>query len=119
DATGMHQLYENAPAVGVHGVGDFAPAARLLLIEAAGNARITEPVRRRRRTLGNDQAGTGPQAVILRHHVVRNVAERATTGHRRHDNAVLQRDRTELELTKKFLVFHYESPISPETAHGP
>ena len=91
DASGVHELNEDLGAAGVHCCGHLLPALDLGRREDAGNARIAEPVRRRRRSFGDDQAGAGALRVILHHQRVRHIVGRATARQRRHHQVILQR----------------------------
>lgn len=90
DASGMHELSKDFPALRMHRVGDGLPALHLCVGEQAGDARIPQAVGRRARALGDDQAGRSALGVVFGHQGVGEVANGAVARHRRHHDAVLQ-----------------------------
>ncbi|OGS96175.1 MAG: hypothetical protein A3H31_06860 [Gallionellales bacterium RIFCSPLOWO2_02_FULL_57_47] len=95
DAAAMHQLHEHFRALRVNRTGNALPSGNLFRRKYPGDARIAQPVGGRRGAFGDDEAGGCPLRVILHHQVVRDVAGGAIACHRRHDHAVLQRERAQ------------------------
>ena len=92
DAPGVHELHEHLRALRVNRIGDALPPRNLRRGKYSGNARVAQPIGRRRRAFGDDQSGGRPLRVILRHQLVRDIAGGAVARHRRHDQAILQRE---------------------------
>ena len=96
NAPRMHQLHDDLPALGMHGVGGQPPTADMLGSVESRDAAIAEPVGRGRGPLGDDQAGRGALRVVLRHQGVRGIVIDGTTArHRRHDDAVVELQRAD------------------------
>ena len=64
DAADMPELQEDPPALGVHGVGDLAPAVDLRLGVDAGRVLIALALLRDLGGLGDEQAGRRALAVV-------------------------------------------------------
>ena len=111
DAAGVHQLHDQSRADRVHGIGDITPAVGLRLVEQAGDARVAKALGRRRGAFGDDQSGAAALEVVVAHDRVGNISDRARAGHRRHRDAIFQRQRAccgRLEQGRGF--GHEESP---------
>ncbi|MNG06019.1 hypothetical protein D3C84_892380 [compost metagenome] len=87
----MPDLQKNRTAVAMDPVGYQAPALSLLCCINTRSAGIAVAERRDIGSFGNDQASTDSLRIIVRHQCVGDVpGGRARSGHRGHDNAVLQ-----------------------------
>ncbi len=75
----------------MHGGGDLAPALGLLGRPHARHAEIAHALGADRRALGDDQAGAGALAVIVRHQVVGNLGRACAQPRQgRHEDAIGQ-----------------------------
>jgi hypothetical protein len=72
--THMPELYEDSPAVGMHGIGDLAPAGNLLRGIQARGVLVTLGLGGHLRGLGDDQAGGGALSVVSRGQFARHKA---------------------------------------------
>ena len=85
----MPQLHRDAPALGMHGVGDPPPAGDLLGVVDAGRVEIALTLGADLRRLGDDQPGARALPVVLDGEVRRHLPGRgAVARQRRHDDAV-------------------------------
>ena len=113
DAADVPELQEDAAALGVHGGGDLLPSGDLCVGIDTRGVRVTMAAGRDRSGLGDDQARAGTLGVIFRHQVRRDIgALGATTGQRRHQNAVRQRQGADFEGSEK------GGHVSEETGEG-
>ena len=91
DPAGVHDLGEDAAALGVHGVGDVGPAVDLLVGDQAGLAREALAGMARVRALADDQAQGRALAVVLDDQRAGDAFDAgADAGQRRHDKSVGQ-----------------------------
>ena len=89
DPAGVHDLGENAAALGVHGGGDVGPARELLVGHEAGLAREAAAGVAGVGALTDDQAKRGALAVVFDHQRAGDsFFAGADTGKRRHDESV-------------------------------
>lgn len=89
DPADVPELGEDAPAGGVHRVGDLAPAGDLLGAVDARCPGVALALPADLGAFGNNQAGAGALAVVLGHQRGGDFATGgAGTGHRRHDDAI-------------------------------
>ena len=99
----MPELDEDASAALMHAVGHLAPAGDLFLRIDAGRVLIALALLRDLAGLGDQQARGGALAVIFDcQRIGHQARDRAVAGQGRHDKAVGQRERTELEGLEKF-----------------
>ena len=114
----MPQLHLDAPATGVHGVGDQAPAGGGGVVIQAAFAGEGTAVGRDHGGLGEDQAAARALRVVLGHQGIRDMAATgAGARQRRHDHAVGQFESTRLERAEK--VGHGWTPVSAKARkHG-
>ena len=102
NAPHMPKLHENAPARFVDGVCDELPAFDLLIRPDARRVLIADARRRNRCGFADDQTGGGALGVMLGHQRVRHAdLARAGTRQRRHDDAVGQFKRPDLQGIKE------------------
>ena len=102
DAADVPELQEDPTALGVHGSRDLLPTCDLFVGVDARGVRIAMAAGRDRGGLSDDQARAGALGVIFRHQVRRDIrALGATTGQRRHQDTVRQRQGTDLEGSEK------------------
>ena len=100
------QLQKDRASMTMNLISHQTPAIHLGFRVDSGCPRVTVTGLIHVGGLGNDQAGTGPLAIILRDQFVREVTiGRAVAlgcpraGHGRHDDAVLQRNRAAKQLS--------------------
>jgi hypothetical protein len=105
----VHELDEHLGAASMHRVSDFLPAGDLLGGKNAGDARVAQGTGRRCRAFADDQSGGRALRIILHHQIVGHVAGRATARQRAHDQAILQRKRSQRGLRQQ-----QRHEISPE-----
>jgi len=97
-AAAVPDLQHDAPAGGVHRVGDLLPAGDLGVGVDAGLVPEGGVARHRHRRLGDQQAGAGALGVVGGHQLTGHVAVLgAAAGQRRHQNAVGQDEVAGLE----------------------
>ena len=97
-AADMPELREDLSARAMHRVGDRRPARDLLGGMNARGADIADALRAHLAGLGDDQAGGGALGVIGGGQRVRDIAfDRAAARHRRHHQAVAQREIAQTE----------------------
>ncbi|MNN40350.1 hypothetical protein D3C81_1544210 [compost metagenome] len=97
----MPQLANDLAASRMHGIRDQLPASHLLVRPDARCQGIAARLRRNIRRLADDQAGAGPLGVVLGVHGVRHaIVAHAAARERRHDDAVGQRQRAQLDWRK-------------------
>ena len=99
------QLQKDRAAMTVNLIGHQTPALHLGFRVDSGCPRVTVAGLIHVGGLGNDQAGTGPLAVIGGDQLIREVTigrkvalGRSRAGHGRHDDAVLQRNSAAKQL---------------------
>lgn len=107
-APNVPELREDAPAVGMHSVGHLAPARDLLGGVDAGRPRVALAERRHIRAFTDDETGARTLRVVRGHQFVGDIAGLARTraGHWRHDDAVRQCQRAELQRLEQRVVLH-------------
>ncbi|MCY1409546.1 hypothetical protein D9M71_248980 [compost metagenome] len=89
NAAHVPQLQDDLAAVGVHRLGDIAPALHLLVGPDAGAVRIADAQGRDRGGFADDQPGGRALGVVLGHQRVGHTAfVRAAAGQGSHDDAV-------------------------------
>ena len=97
----MPQLHNDAPTLGMHGVGDPPPAGDLRGIVDAGRVDIALALGADLRRLGDDQSGTCALPVVLDREVRRHfTGRRAVAGQWRHDDAVGEADVADSDRVK-------------------
>jgi hypothetical protein len=109
NAPSVHELDEHLGAAGMNRVGNLLPAGDLLGGKNAGDARVAQGIGRRCRAFADDQSGGRALRIILHHQIVGHVAGRATARQRAHDQAILQRKRSQRGLRQQ-----QRHEISPE-----
>ena len=98
DTPAVHELHEHLRTFLMHGLGDEFPALDLLGGEYSGDTRITQAIRRGRCAFGDDESERSALGVVLRHQFVRDVSNRAAASQRRHDQVILQGQRSNYGL---------------------
>ncbi|MNL28938.1 hypothetical protein D3C87_1506040 [compost metagenome] len=95
----MPQLRHDAAAGGVYGIGHLLPACHLRVGPQARHVLVAHAVFGDGHALGNQQAGGGALGVVLGHDCVGDMhgLGGAQPGQRRHDDAVRQRQVTNLQ----------------------
>ena len=85
----MHDLDDQFAALGVHGVGHFAPAFDLCVAVNAGCAPIALAGGTGLRSFGHDEPRRGALPVVLHHEVIGDIVRAGTVArHRSHDDTV-------------------------------
>ena len=97
EASHVPELQDDLAALGVHGVGDEAPAGDLCVVVDARRPGVAFAHGGDLRRFGDDQAGGGALRVVDRIELMRHVgaARCAVARERRHDDAVLEVDAAE------------------------